>query len=168
MSPPAVDLAAHRDTIELTGWPGEKVDVEHLYHALVERGWKVDREESNLVNAFSKTWREAGIKVWIHLEEFACAPPAGEVESIEKICFYRFDPATMPTTTMLEQMYQPGDENEDWYPSHREAWDWLIEAGDPQFDTFELLSPIPFREVPEAILLAAFADLAATIVFPEA
>jgi hypothetical protein len=162
-TPPAIDLAAHRDTVELTGWPGAPIDVCHLYDTLTARGWKVDREESNLMTAMSRTWRDEGIKVWIDLEEFTCAPPAGEVESLEKICFYRFDPATMPTGTMLDQMYEPGDEAQDWYPSHREAWDWLIENGDPQFDTFALLQAIPFGEVPAAILRATFADLEAAV-----
>ena len=165
--PPAVDLVAHRDTVEFTGWPGAKISVEHIYYSLTQRGWKLDREESNLMRALSKTWRDEGIKVWLTLGAFCCAPPAGEAELLENVCFYRFDPAEMPTTTMLEQMYEPGDEKEDWYPSHREAWDWLIEDGDPQFDTFALLSPIPFREVPEAILLAAWAEIEAAVKLAE-
>ncbi len=159
MHPPAVDPS----TVELTGWPGQKIIVERLYDTLTQRGWKVDTEESNLMVAMSKTWREEGIKVWLHLGEFTCAPPADEAEEIEKICFYRFDPAAMPTETMHEKMYEPGDEEQDWYPSHHETWEWLIDNGDPQFDTFDLLQPIPFREVPEAILLAAWVDLEAAV-----
>ncbi|MEO5730677.1 MAG: hypothetical protein ABI134_27030 [Byssovorax sp.] len=159
MRPPAVDLPAHLDTVEFTGWHGQRIDVWHLYDTLTQRGWKVDTEESNLMNAMSMTWREEGIKVWIHLEKFVCAPPDGEVEALDKVCFYRFDPAEMPSGTMHDKTYDPGDEQQDWYPSHREEWDWLIEHGDPQFDTFELLKPIAFREVPEALLLAAWADL---------
>jgi hypothetical protein len=60
---------------------------------------------------------------------------------------------------MYERIYDPGDENEPWYRSHREDWDWLIEHGDPQTDTFDLLEPIPLCEVPEDILLEAWSEL---------
>jgi hypothetical protein len=159
----AVDLPTHLDTIEFTGWLGQKIDVAHLYHTLTARGWKVDTEESNLMVAMSRTWREEGIKVWLHLDEVVCAPPADEREEIEKICFYRFDPTTMPRGTMHEKLYEPGDEAKDWYPSHRATWSWLIEHGDPQFNTFALLEPIAFRDVPEAVLRAAWEDLEAAV-----
>ena len=99
MRPPTIDLSAHRDTVEFTGWRGQRIDVGHLYDVLTQRGWKVDTEESNLMTAMSRTWREHGIKVWAHLAKFVCAPPDGEVEAFDQVCFYRFDPAAMPTRT---------------------------------------------------------------------
>lgn len=111
------------------------------------------------MTAMSKMWRAEGIKVWLHLEKFVCAPPDGEVERLDQICFYRFDPTTMPATTMYDKTYEPGNEKEDWYPSHREEWDWLIENGDPQTKTFELLTPIAFREVPKAIREEAWIEI---------
>lgn len=159
MRTPLVDLVAHLDTVEITAWKGLRISVDRLYRSLTAHDWKVDIEESNLMTAMSKTWREAGIKVWIHLEQFVCAPPDGEDEVVDTICFYRFDPATMPSGTMYERIYDPGDENEPWYRSHREDWDWLIEHGDPQTDTFDLLEPIPLCEVPEDILLEAWSEL---------
>lgn len=159
MKPPAVKLEEHLDDVELVAWRGLKIDVWHLYDKLTALGWKVDTEESNLMVAMSKTWRAEGIKVWIRLEKFVCAPPDGEVERLDHICFYRFDPAAMPAGTMYDKIYDPGDEDQDWYPSHREEWDWLVENGDPQTDTFELLTPIAFREVPAAILEEAWMEI---------
>ena len=161
----AVDLEAHLDEAEFTAWRGLKIDVWRLYDRLTNRGWKIDTEESNLMLAMSKTWRAEGIKVWLHLAKFVCAPPHDEVEALDTIRFYRFDPAAMPTETVYEQMYEPGDEQEDWYPSHREDWDWMIAHGDPQFDTFELLTGITLGEVPEEILRECFEEVEAAMEF---
>lgn len=152
MRPPPIDPLAHRDALEITAWQGLRIDVGHLYDTLTGLGWKVDTEESNLMNAMSKTWREAGIKVWVRLAEFVCAPPDGEYEALDTICFHRFDPSTMPTETMYERMYAPGDEQQPWFPGHREEWRWLVEHGDPQCDTFDRLEAIALREVPTPIV----------------
>jgi hypothetical protein len=152
MRPPPIDPLAHRDALEITAWQGLRISADRLYHTLTGLGWKVDTEESNLMNALSKTWREPGIKVWVRLASFVCAPPDGEDEAFDTIRFYRFDPSTMPTETMYERMYSPGDEQQPWYPGHREAWDWLIEHGDPQFDTFDRLEAIALRDVPAPIV----------------
>lgn len=157
--PPPVNLEEHLDDIEFVAWRGLKIDVWHLYETLTALGWKVDTEESNLMVAMGRTWRKEGIKVWIHLEKFVCAPPHDEVERFAQICFYRFDPASMPATTMYEKTYDPGDEKQDWFPSHREEWGWLIDHGDPQTDTFDLLTPIAFREVPKSILQDAWSEI---------
>ncbi len=167
LKPPPIDLEAHLDTVEFTGWRGLRIDVGRLYDTLTPLGWKVDIEESNLMNAMSRTWRQEGIKVWVHLEGFVCAPPDGEIEALDKVCFYRFDPAIMPTQTMAERTYKPGDEKEEWYPGHREVWDWLMENGDPQTMTFDILTAIPFREVPEDILLTAWAELEQAVALAE-
>jgi hypothetical protein len=159
MRPPPIDLLANPDALEITAWQGLRISVDHLYATLTNRGWKLDTEESNLMNGMSKTWREAGFKVWVWLENFVCAPPDGEDEAFASIRFYRFDPATMPSTTMYELTYSPGDEDESWFAGHREEWDWLIEHGDPQFDTFDQLEQIAIRDVPEAILLDALGEL---------
>ncbi len=157
--PPTITLEEHLDDVEFVAWRGQRIDVWHLYETLTACGWKVDTEESNLMVAMSRTWRAEGIKVWLHLEQFVCAPPSGEVEALDRITFYRFDPAAMPTGTMYDQIYSPGDENEDWYPSHREEWDWLVENGDPQTNTFNLLMPIPLRVVPPALLAEAWREI---------
>ncbi len=156
---PAATLDDHLDADAFTGWKGEVVDVTRMYETLTELGWKVDREESNLMCGMSRVWRDAGVKAWLWLNAYACAPPDGETAPLEALEFYRFDPAAMPTTTMAEQMYEPGDEDEPWYPSHREEWDWLVTNGDPQYDTFELLTRVKLREVPRAILDEAWLDL---------
>src|SRR5689334_14802538 len=75
MKPPAVNLKEHLEDVELVAWRGLKIDVWYLYDKLTALGWKVDTEESNLMNGMSKTWRAEGIKVWLHLESFVCAPP---------------------------------------------------------------------------------------------
>jgi hypothetical protein len=163
MKPPSVPLDRHLDDLEILAWRDLTIDVERLYDRLTARGWKVDTEESNLMVAMSKTWRDRGIKVWLHLKKFVCAPPYGEVEQLDKIGFHRFDPAAMPTGTMHEATYEPGDEEQDWYPKHREEWDWLIEHGDPQSDTHDLLTPIPPRDVPPALLREAWAEIEAAL-----
>jgi hypothetical protein len=155
--PPAIDPTTRLDTVEFTEWRNLPIDVEHAWAVLTSRGWKVDTEESNLMVAFSRTWRAEGIKVWVRLREFVCAPPAGEDVGIDTIAFHRFDPAAMPTSTMLEQMLT--GHSEDPPPTWYEDWQWLIDHGDPQFDTFELLEPIAFGEVPRTLLIAAWADL---------
>ncbi|MDP2341494.1 MAG: hypothetical protein Q8O67_11070 [Deltaproteobacteria bacterium] len=159
MKPSPIDLACHLDDQELVFWRGRRIDVWKLYDTLTGLGWKVDTEESNLMNAMSRTWRNDGIKVWITLQEFVCAPPDGEVAAFEAIRFFRFDPALMPVGTMIESIYEPGDEGEDWYPQHREEWSWLIDHGDPQSDTHALLQAIPLRDVPESILAEAWLDV---------
>ncbi len=158
MKPPSVDLASHLGDVALTFWRGRRVEVWRLYETLTQLGWKVDTEQSSLMVAMSRTWRAEGIKVWLRLEKPVCAPP-DEVGTLDAIRFYRFDPAQMPTTTMLETMYRPGDEEKDWYPSHREEWDWLVAHGDPQTDTFALLRPIPLGEVPEPIREEAWMEI---------
>ncbi|MFV8756161.1 hypothetical protein ACNOYE_36895 [Nannocystaceae bacterium ST9] len=160
MAPPAIDPLTRLDTVEFTDWRGLEIDVERAYALLTARGWKVDTEESNLMNAMSRTWRAEGIKVWLTLEEFVCAPPF-EQGRLATIQFYRFDPATMPTTTMREKLIEPHEEDPPahWYA----AWQWLIDHGDPQYATFELLEPIAFGEVPPELLRAAWADLEAAL-----
>ncbi len=162
-----IDLTQHMDEVELCCWRGRPIDVWKLYAELTQLGWKVDTEESNLMVAMSRTWRAEGIKVWLRLQNFVCAPPDGEVEPLDTICFYRFDPAQMPTTTMYEAIYEPGDEEKDWFASHRAEWDWLVEHGDPQFDTFALLCPITLGEVPAQIQDEVWMDLEAAIEFEE-
>ncbi|MDP2345750.1 MAG: hypothetical protein Q8O67_32705 [Deltaproteobacteria bacterium] len=117
MKPSPIDLALLRDDEELVFWRGRRIDVQHrgplrrsepvwkLYHTLTRLGWKVDTEESNLMNAMSRTWRGDGIKVWIALQEFVCAPPDGEVAALDAIRFFRFDPALMPVGTMAQSIY---------------------------------------------------------------
>jgi len=159
VKPPPIDLDHHRDDVELTFWRGLRVNVSTLYDTLTELGWKVDTEESNLMTAMSRTWRAEGIKVWVDLQEFVCAPPDGECAPLDAIRFYRFDPTEMPTGTMAESIYSPGNEDEPWYPHHRDVWAWLVENGDPQSDTRNLLRPIPVREVPRAILDEAWMEI---------
>lgn len=103
------------------------------------------------------------MKCWLWLGDFVCAPPAGERARIDRIVFYRFDPATMPTSTMAEAMYEPGDEHQDWYPSHRDAWAWLVETGDPQWDTFDLLEEIAVDTVSDAIRDEISSELAVAL-----
>lgn len=160
MSPLAVRLEDHLDDVEFTAWRGLKIRVWKLYTTLTALGWKVDTEESNLMAAMSKTWRAEGVKVWLSLANFVCAPPDGDIEDLDRIRFYRFDPAEMPATTMYEKIYAPGDEQQDWFPSHREEWDWLVEHGDPHFDTFDLLEPVTLRQVPAELLAEAFREIA--------
>ena len=167
MKLPQIDLKAHQKTVEFTDWKGRRIDVGRLYHALTAKGWKIDTEESNLMQSMSKTWRSAGIKVWLTLEQSVSAPP-DEDEALDKIVFYRFDPKTMPTGTMREQMYEPGYEDEDWVAEHQEEWAWLIEHGDPQTETFELLTPIAFSEVPPKLLREAWTELSQALVLAPA
>lgn len=156
---PSVKLEEHLDDVAFVAWRGLKIDVWHLYDQLTGLGWKVDTEESNLMIAMSKTWRAEGIKVWLRLQKFVCAPPTDEVEGLDQIGFYRFDPAAMPTQTMHEQLYPPGAEREAWYPAHRADWAWLVEHGDPQSGAWELLTPIALREVPKALLEEAWMEI---------
>lgn len=153
------ELLSQLNALALSVGCSDPVDVEELYVSLTTLGWKIDTEESNLMRALSKTWREAGIKVWLSLKRFVCAPPMGEQETIDDLRFYRFSPDEMPSGTMYDAMYSPGDEEEDWYAAHREDWDWLVEHGDPQFDTFDLLTPTPPSAVPSEILVEAWAEL---------
>jgi len=167
MKPPAIDLTQHMNDLELDFWRGRRVDVGGLYDELTTLGWKIDTEESNLMAAMSRTWRAEGIKVWLRLESSVCAPPDGEFAPLDAICFFRFDPAQMPATTMYEAIYQAGDEEKDWFASHREEWDWLVEHGDPQFDTFEILRPITLGEVPAQIRDEVWMDIEAALEFAD-
>ena len=136
---------------------GRTADVEHAYAALTQRGWKIDNEESNLLQGFSRTWREHGVKVWVFLNEYACAPPSGETGTIASVTFYRFDPAAMPTTTMAEQLTGPDDEprGPSWYAD----WQWLLDHGDPQYATFDALTALAPDDVPTALGSEAWRDL---------
>jgi hypothetical protein len=147
------------DDVELVVFRGLRINVWHLYDTLTALGWKVDTKESNLMVAMSRTWRAEGIKVWLHLAGFVCAPPEDQVECLDRIRFYRFDPAAMPTETMFDRLYDPGDQDAEWFPAHRAEWAWLVENGDPQTDTFELLKPLALREVPRAILDEAWMEI---------
>jgi len=162
-----IDLTQHMSDLALSFWRGRSIDVWRLYVELTRLGWKVDTEESNLMAAMSRTWRAEGIKVWLRLESFVCAPPDGEVAPLDAIYFYRFDPAQMPATTMYAAIYEPGDEEKDWFASHREEWDWLVEHGDPQFDTSAILRPITLGEVPAQIRDELWMDLEAAIQFTD-
>lgn len=139
---------------------GRTVDVEHAYAVLTARGWKIDTEESNLMQGFSRTWRAHGIKVWVFLDAFVCAPPVGETGTVESVRWFRFDPAAMPTTTMAAQQPPPDDaaDRARWLAE----WQWLLDHGDPQFDTFDLLDELDDAgEVPAALVAEASADLRA-------
>jgi len=141
---------------------GRTADVEHAYAALTERGWKIDTEESNLLQGFSRTWRDHGLKVWVFLEDYACAPPSGEAGTIASVTFYRFDPAAMPTTTMAEALTGPDDEprGASWYND----WQWLLDHGDPQYATFDALTAVAPADVPPALGAEAWRDL--VVAFP--
>ena len=167
MKPAPIDLERHHSDVELTFWRGRRVNVWKLYDTLTGLGWKVDTEDSNLMRAMSRTWRSAGIKVWVELQKFVCAPPDADVAPLDAIRFFSFDPAAMPTGTMEEAMYPPGAEENDWYPQHREDWAWLVENGDPQSDTRALLHPVALRDVPPAIRDEAWLDIEEAIDFDE-
>ena len=161
MSLPDLRLDDYADRTTCDAWRGVRVDVGRLYDVLTGRGWKIDREESNLMVSLCRTWREHGVKVYLLLAAFVCAPPDGELEAVDELRFFRFDPGLMPTTGMYEQMYDPGDEDEDWYPGHREEWEWLLLHGDPQDDERDLLSPAYVGQLPAAVLEQLRDDLLA-------
>lgn len=146
-------------TAALAEFIGATIDVERTYDTLTRRGWKIDTEESNLLQGFSRTWRDHGVKVWVFLADYACAPPSGEEGTIERITFYRFDPAAMPTTTMAEQLTRDDDEprSPGWYAD----WQWLLDHGDPQYATFEQLTELALADVPVDLLARVREDLAA-------
>ena len=147
-----IDLTPYMNQHACAPWDGDApVQVEHLYDALTRQGWKIDREESNLMVALSRTWRAHGVKVWLRLQEFVCAPPFGEVERLEELSCFRFDPAELPERTMEEIMYAPEDVHEPWYPSHREEWAWLVAHGDPNDYDEQHLHPIALGELPETV-----------------
>ena len=149
---PDIDFTAHREGSIWSGWTGLRVDVGRFYEVLTARGWKIDREESNCMRALCRAWPDAGVKVHLSLELYVCAPPYGEVEAVEALRCYRFDPAEMPSASMYEQTYNPGDEREDWYPGHYEEWEWLVLHGDPHDDARDLLRPLAFDEAPAEVL----------------
>ncbi len=142
---------------------GREIDVGDVYERLTAQGWKIDTEESNLMQGFSRTFRSEGIKVWVFLDAFVCAPPYGERGTIESIRFHRFVPETMPHTTMREQLLAAFDDDDPPPPSWFEEWQWLIEHGDPQFDTFDLLQPIEARAVPPSARALTRAELDAAL-----
>ena len=164
MALPPFDPDAQLDADSITPWPGLVVSADLLYDGLTARGWKLDREESNLLNGFSKTWRDYGLKVWVRLEKFVCAPPNGEDEALASVSFYRFDPDDLPETTMWALMVDPGDEERPRFKQWVEEWEWLLEHGDPNFDQNELLKPVPAREFPEEVRAELWEDLLASVV----
>lgn len=141
---------------------GLEIDVGEVYDRLTGFGWKIDTEESNLMQGFSRTFRAEGIKLWLFLDEFVCAPPH-ERGTIAAIRFHRFEPETMPTTSMRECMLAGFDDEDPPGPSWFADWQWLIDHGDPQFDTFDLLTPIELDAVPPGPRAAAWAELHAAL-----
>lgn len=160
---PPFDPDAHLDADHVTPWPGLQVNVDLLYDGLTARGWKIDHEDSNLLVAFSKTWRAQGVKVWVNLAGFVCAPPNYQFEAIERVSFYRFNPADLPETTMWELLVEPGDESQPYFKGWVEEWEWLLENGDPNFAQNELLTPVPARELPEELRAELWDDLRACL-----
>lgn len=142
---------------------GREVDVGEVFERLTARGWKIDTEESNLLHGFSRTFMAAGIKVWVFLDEFACAPPRSEAGTIADIQFHRFAAETMPRTSMCEQLLAAFADDDPPPPSWFEEWQWLIDHGDPQFDTFDRLEPIAVEAVPPQVRAACWAELSAAL-----
>ncbi len=160
----SIDLCAFPERIHVGTWGARRVEVSRLVHVLIERGWKVDTEESDILQALSRTWRAEGVKVWLALETAACAPPDREQSAIASLCFYLFDPSLLPERSIYHDTYAPGDEDEPWFASHFEDYRWIIENGDPNFRDERLMTAASLGAVPEAIRRAAAADLAAAIV----
>ena len=158
-----LELTPHLSDTVCAPWRADPVEVWHLYDALTQRGWKIDTEESNLMHGLSRTWPEHGVKVWIYLKKFVCAPPDDDVECLDTLHTYRFDPAVLPRETMEEKMYTLEDLEADWYPGHREEWDWLVENGDPNSDDGAWLTPTPLGDLPPEVRAVLAADLVAAI-----
>ncbi len=156
--PPSIRLDDHLDDETFTAWRGLRVDVSTLYATLTELGWKIDTEESDLMHGMSKVWRDSGIKVWLWLENFVSTPPDGDIEPFDTIRFYRFDPAAMPTRTMLERLHSQGLPA-DLGPGRLDELRGYLDHADPQTETFDLLTPIRFRDVPRDLLEEAWLEI---------
>lgn len=160
----AIDLLSRPERTHVEAWGAQQVDVGHLAQVLIARGWKVDTEDSDILQALSRTWRAEGVKVWLALETAACAPPDHDQSAIASLCFYRFDPSRLPERSIYRDTYDPGDEDEPWFAGHREDHRWIIDNGDPNFRDEHLMTAAALGAVPEAIRRAVAEDLAAAIV----
>jgi hypothetical protein len=160
---PAPTIPRSEDTL-LTDWSPQLIDVWHLTEGLIAAGWKVDTEDSDLMQGLSKTWRTEGLKAWLFLNRFVCAPPHDQQAAIESLGFHRFDPAALPERSLYHETYAPGDEDEPWFAGHREQHGWIIDNGDtfdaddPRFDAVRL------SDVPDAIRREVEAALTAAII----
>jgi len=159
----SINLFADPHTTHFEQWGAQLIDVWRLTEALLQQGWKVDTEESDIMQALSKTWRREGVKVWLVLASSVCAPPHDEQSPIESLCFYRFKPATLPVRSIYEETYAPGDENEPWFAGHFEQHGWIINNGDSNTGDDHLMTATPLGGIPAAIRMEVQAALSAAI-----
>jgi hypothetical protein len=79
---------------EIESYFGRSMDCGTLFGQLcaTDEDWKYDLEESDLMNFFSRTWAKEGYKAMLFLEEFVCAPPDGEIETLSELVVVKINP----------------------------------------------------------------------------
>jgi len=146
---------------------GKNCKVGNTFLKLTELGWKVDAEESDLMNRFSKTFRKEGIKAYLILEDFVCFPPDGDESLVESVSFYSFDPETFPALSMNDIFERERKANDD--TELYQDCEMLLAYADPQdcgvLDShWEQLTKIEYTDVPTQILEQVFQEIKANIV----
>ena len=147
---------------QLESFVGKTIDCGAVFTALClsDAGWKYDLEESDLMNFFSYTWAKEGYKAMLFLEEFVCAPPDDEEETLSELVVVKINPADLgkaarrytadfeeDTPEYFHPLYGDMDYEVAFDNADDEDWDWRKNV-------------VAFADLPAPIFEALYNDLA--------
>lgn len=145
---------------------GKTVDVRDYFYGLLDKGWKYDREESDLFYYLSKTFWSQHIKVLLAFDESFCVEPESEPGLIQEVAFYGFDPEKYKEKNIHTE-YENGNSQyfatlEDYIA--RIEGDWPLYIAHSDFNSrgkdFDLLERIDdLEKIPKAIQEEVWEDL---------
>ncbi len=158
------------EQIDFKSLEGKEVTTSDYFYTLTERGWKFDREESDLFYMLSKTFWAKGMKVSLIFQDSGCIPPDGEEGVIERVDFFKFDTKKYKEKTIYTQFEERSkdkgfefDNVEDYIAYFNEQYPFYIPHSDFNTDfyskDFDLLEKIELENVPTAIQKEVWTDL---------
>jgi len=154
--------------IDFDSFKGKEVAVSDFFHGLLAKGWKYDREESDLFYYLSKTFWSNGIKVLLVFDESFGVAPDDEPGRIEEVAFYGFDKDEYKEKNIRTE-YDNGNSQyfstlEDYIARIKEEWPLYIEHSDfnSRGGDFDLLKRIDdMEQIPHAIQEEVWQDICA-------
>lgn len=152
--------------VDFDSFKGKEVEVRDYFDGLLEKGWKYDREESDLFYYLSKTFWSDGIKVLLVFDESFAVTPDDESGRIEEVAFYSFDKNEYKEKNIRTE-YEDGNSQyfptlEDYIARIEEEWPLYIEHSDfnSRGGDFDLLKRIEdIEQIPKIIQEEVWHDI---------
>ncbi len=147
--------------IDFKSLEGKEVTTSDYFYTLTERGWKYDREESDLFYMLSKTFWSKGLKVSLIFENGGCIPP-DEEDVIKCLDFYKFDKKKYKEKTIYTQFEENSydfDTIEEYIAYFNEQYPNYIPHSDFNTNDYELLERVESDKIPANIQKEIWEDL---------